>query len=111
MKIKSKFILSIVIPVFCSVVVISAVVSMQVSTTVTEQFEMSSQEELRVVDGFVNQLLKGPAEIAKYVASLPAMTEGMGEWTRYFELPAGTIPSCTTEWARRSARRLTPSSG
>ena len=92
MKILAKFILSIIIPVFCSVVVISIVVSMQVSSTVTEQFEMSSQEELRVVDGFVTQLLKGPAEIAKYVASLPAMTGGMGKWTRYFELPEGDNP-------------------
>ena len=92
MKILAKFILSIIVPVFCSVIVISIVVSMQVSDTVTEQFEMSSQEELRVVDGFVTQLLKGPAEIAKYVASLPAMTEGMGKWTRYFELPEGDNP-------------------
>ena len=68
MSIRSKFILSIIIPVFCSVVGISIAVYMQVSSTVTEQFEMSSQEELRVVDGFVTQLLKGPAEIAQYVA-------------------------------------------
>jgi methyl-accepting chemotaxis protein len=92
MKILAKFILSIIVPVFCSVIVISIVVSMQVSSTVTEQFEMSSQEELRVVDGFVTQLLKGPEEIAKYVASLPAMKGGMGEWTKYFELPAGDNP-------------------
>ncbi|WP_338666827.1 methyl-accepting chemotaxis protein [Pseudodesulfovibrio methanolicus] len=92
MKIRAKFILSIIIPVFVSVVVISSVVSLQVSGTVTEQFKMSSQEELRVVDGFVSQLLKGPAEVAKYVASLPALTGGMGEWTRYFDLPAGDNP-------------------
>ena len=92
MSIKSKFILSIIIPVFCSVVGISIAVYMQVSSTVTEQFEMSSQEELRVVDGFVTQLLKGPAEIAQYVASLPTMTGGKGEWTRYFELPEGDNP-------------------
>ncbi|OIQ48938.1 Methyl-accepting chemotaxis protein I [Pseudodesulfovibrio hydrargyri] len=92
MKIRAKFISSIIVPVVVSVVVISSVVSLQVSSTVTEQFKMSSQEELRVVDGFVTQLLKGPAEIAKYVASLPAMTEGTGEWTRYFDLPAGDNP-------------------
>jgi methyl-accepting chemotaxis protein len=92
MKIRTKFILSIIIPVFVSVVVISTVVSLQVSSTVTEQFEMSSQEELRVVNGFVTQLLKGPEEIAMYVANLPALTEGLGQWTRYFELKAGDNP-------------------
>jgi methyl-accepting chemotaxis protein len=92
MKIRAKFILSIIVPVFVSVVVISSVVSLQVSGTVTEQFRMSSQEELRVVDGFVTQLLKGPAEVAKYVASLPALTGRMGEWTRYFDLPARDNP-------------------
>jgi methyl-accepting chemotaxis protein len=92
MKIQAKFILSIIVPVIVSVVVISSVVSLQVSGTVTEQFELSSQEELRVVNGFVTQLLKGPEEIAKYVASLPALTGGLGEWTRYFELPAGDNP-------------------
>lgn len=92
MKIRAKFILSIVVPVVVSVVVISSVVSLQVSGTVTEQFEMSSQEELRVVNGFVTQLLKGPEEIAKYVASMPSLTGAMGEWTRYFDLPAGDNP-------------------
>jgi len=90
MKIRAKFILSIIVPVFVSVVVISSVVSLQVSGTVTEQFKMSSQEELRVVDGFVTQLLKGPAEVAKYVALLPALTGGMDPLFR----PPGRGQSC-----------------
>jgi len=92
MKIRSKFILSILVPVICSVAIISSVVFVLIENTVTDQFKMSSQEELTVVDGFVRQLLKGPAEIAKYVAALPEFKEGSGEWTRYFELPAGDNP-------------------
>ena len=89
MKIRTKFILSIILPVIISVIVISVVVSMQIRGTVVESFEMTSQEQLSRVDGFVNQLLKGPAEITKYVASLPEVKNGLGDWTRFFDLPEG----------------------
>lgn len=89
MKIRSKFILSIIVPVVMSVLAISIVVSVGIRDTVTELFETSSQEQLLRIDGFVNQLLKGPAEITKYVASLPTVVNGRGDWTRFFELSEG----------------------
>ncbi len=89
MKIRSKFILAIIVPVIISVLIISIVVSIGIRGTVTEQFETSSQEQLLRIDGFVNQLLKGPAEITKYVASLPSVINGRGDWTHFFELPEG----------------------
>lgn len=92
MNIRSKFILSIVIPVIISVAVISIAVSVKLGGTVTEQFEMSSQEELVLVDGTVNQILKSPAEVTKFVASLPSLVNGLGNWTKYFELPPGKHP-------------------
>ncbi|WP_319468565.1 methyl-accepting chemotaxis protein [uncultured Pseudodesulfovibrio sp.] len=89
MKVQTKFILSIVMPVVLAVAVISVAVSVQVTGTVTDLFEMSSQEQLQRIDGFVNQLLKGPADITKYVASLPSVKEGEGYWRKYMDLPAG----------------------
>ncbi|WP_247648318.1 methyl-accepting chemotaxis protein [Pseudodesulfovibrio sp. zrk46] len=89
MKIRSKFILAIIIPVIISVAVISSIVSMQISDTVTDQFEMSSQEQLQRVDSYVNQLLKGPADITKYMALLPSLKEGLGQWRQYQNLPEG----------------------
>ncbi len=89
MKIRSKFILAIIDRVILAVSVISTVISIQVSGTVTDLFEMSSQEQLQRVDGFVNQLLKGPADITKYVASLPSVRNGVGDWGRYFDMGSG----------------------
>ncbi len=89
MKIQTKFILSIILPVVLAVAVISTMVSVQTTNTVTDLFEMSSQEQLQRVDGFVGQLLKGPADITKYVASLPSVKNGVGDWGRYFDMGSG----------------------
>ncbi len=89
MKIQTKFILAIVLPVVLAVAVISTMVSVQTTNTVTDLFEMSSQEQLQRVDGFVGQLLKGPADITKYVASLPSVKNGVGDWGRYFDMGPG----------------------
>lgn len=89
MKIRAKFILSIILPVVISVALISVMVAMQIRGTVLESFKMSANEELLQVDGFVNQLLKGPADITKYVATLPEVRNGVGDWTRFFTLPEG----------------------
>ncbi|TDT88391.1 methyl-accepting chemotaxis protein [Pseudodesulfovibrio indicus] len=89
MKIRAKFILSIILPVVISVTVISGMVSMQIRGTVLESFEASAQGQLLMVDGFVGQLLKSPADITRYVASMPAVRNGLGDWTRFFTLPEG----------------------
>ena len=89
MSIRSKFLLSILLPVVIAVAAISIVIAFQISRTVTDMFEQSAQEQLVRIDGYVNQLLKAPAEITKYVAMLPDVYNGQGDWTRYFELPPG----------------------
>lgn len=89
MKIRAKFILSIILPVVISVTVISVMVAMQIRGTVLESFKTSAQGQLLVIDGFVNQLLKSPADITRYVASMPAVKNGLGDWTRFFTLPEG----------------------
>ena len=89
MKIRAKFILSIILPVVLSVSVISVMVAMQLRGTVLESFKTSAHEQLLMVDGFVGQLLKSPADITKYVASMPEVRSGLGDWTRFFTLPEG----------------------
>ncbi|WP_316900663.1 methyl-accepting chemotaxis protein [Pseudodesulfovibrio indicus] len=89
MKIRAKFILSIILPVVISVTVISGMVSMQIRETVLESFKASAQGQLLMVDSFVGQLLKSPADITRYVASMPAVRNGLGDWTRFFTLPEG----------------------
>ena len=86
MKIRSKFILSIVIPVILSVTVISFAVSLQITGTTTNQFETSSKEQLQRIDGLVTQLLKSPANVTKYIASLPSVTNGVGDWTKFYNM-------------------------
>ncbi|GAB7024215.1 methyl-accepting chemotaxis protein [Salidesulfovibrio brasiliensis] len=92
MSIRMKLILSIVLPVVVAIVAISTTISMQLGTTVVEAFETSSREQLERIDSYVGQILQGPENITKYVASLPIAKEGMGDWTRYFELSGEGIP-------------------
>lgn len=87
MKIRSKFILSIIIPVILSVAIVSIAVSLQFTGTVTNLFEESSKGQLQRIDGLVNQFLKSPANVTRYVASLPSVKKGVGDWTKFYEIP------------------------
>jgi len=92
MSIRLKFILSIILTVCISILAVSVSISMLLDGTISGMFERSSRSQLVRIDDYITQFLRAPIEIAKYVASLPEVTESEGDWTRFFELGAGKHP-------------------
>ncbi|KAB1442278.1 methyl-accepting chemotaxis protein [Pseudodesulfovibrio senegalensis] len=85
MSIRTKFMLSILLPVFISVGIITTAVYIQYEDTVLNLFEDASQQQLERIDDYVTQIFKEAEATARYVAELPASRNGMGNWPVYYD--------------------------
>lgn len=93
MKIRTRMILAIVVPMIISVGVVMLTVSMQFDNTAEESYEKTARQELTLINNYISEILKKAENVSKFVAGLSETKNAMGRWTKYFELDGPSKPA------------------
>ncbi|GKT37719.1 chemotaxis protein, partial [Aduncisulcus paluster] len=86
MKIRTRMILAIVLPMIISVGVVMFTVSMQFDSTAEDSYRKTASQELKLINSYISEILKKAENVSRFVAELDETKNAMGRWTKYFEL-------------------------
>lgn len=92
MKIRTRMILAIVLPMIISVAVVMLTVSMQFDSTAEESYRKTASQELKLINNYISEILKKAENVSRFVAGIDETMNAIGEWTKYFELDRTTKP-------------------
>lgn len=93
MRIRTRMIMAIVLPMVISVAVVMFTVSMQFDSTAVESYHKTANQELRLINNYIAEILKKAENVSRFMAGLDETRGAMGKWTKYFELDAPSKPA------------------
>ncbi|MFW5500840.1 MULTISPECIES: methyl-accepting chemotaxis protein [unclassified Maridesulfovibrio] len=93
MKIRTRMILAIVLPMIISVGVVMFTVSMQFDSTAEDSYRKTAGQELKLINNYIAEILKKAENVSRFVAGLDETKSAMGRWTKYFELDGPSKPA------------------
>ncbi|WP_421899231.1 methyl-accepting chemotaxis protein [Maridesulfovibrio sp.] len=93
MKIRTRMILAIVLPMIISVAVVMFTVSMQFDSTAEDSYRKTASQELKLINNYIAEILKKAENVSRFVAGLDETKSAMGRWTKYFELDGSSKPA------------------
>lgn len=93
MKIRTRMILAIILPMIISVLVVMVTVSMQFDSTAEESYHKTASQELTLINNYIAEILKKAENVSRFIAGLDETKNAMGKWTKYFELSGPSKPA------------------
>ncbi|WP_320007084.1 methyl-accepting chemotaxis protein [Maridesulfovibrio sp.] len=93
MRIKTRMIMAIVLPMVISVAVVMFTVSMQFDSNAKDSFHKAADQELRLINSYIVEILKKAENVSRFMATLDETKNAMGKWTKYFEQDAPSKPA------------------
>ena len=85
--------MAIVLPMVISVAVVMLTVSMQFDSTAEDSYHKTADQELRLINNYIAEILTKAANVSRFMAGLDETKSAMGKWTKYFELEAASKPA------------------
>jgi len=92
-RIRTRMILAIVLPMIISVAVVMFTVSMQFDSTAEDSYRKTASQELKLINNYIAEILKKAENVSRFVAELDETKNAIGKWTKYFELEGPSKPA------------------